>query len=229
MKLHRLSRAFTLIEILVVVSIIAVVMSIAVLSLGVLGDDRDLREEGRRVVALVQVAQDEAVMQGREFGIEFMTGGFRFVEFDWWREKEEVNKELAMTDHKRLEYLSDEFVDVLAHACSVAERYGFKLSINMCMGWPPGGTWITEEYRTRKLKSNVTIVEGPSQVGIDVKVSVPMKSRVFAWRLVDEEKKLVQADSFLDLTDRVIFEGEEERFSWNAPQGKWLVVVFTMG
>jgi len=82
MKLHRRSRAFTLIEILVVVSIIAVVMSIAVLSLGVLGDDRDLREEGRRVVALVQVAQDEAVMQGREFGIEFMTGGFRFVEFD---------------------------------------------------------------------------------------------------------------------------------------------------
>jgi len=82
MKLHRLSRAFTLIEILVVVSIIAVVMSIAVLSLGVLGDDRTLREEGRRVVALVQVAQDEAVMQGREFGIEFMTGGYRFVEFD---------------------------------------------------------------------------------------------------------------------------------------------------
>lgn len=82
MKLHRRSRAFTLIEILVVVSIIAVVMSIAVLSLGVLGDDRDLREEGRRLVALVQVAQDEAVMQGREFGIEFMTGGFRFVEFD---------------------------------------------------------------------------------------------------------------------------------------------------
>ncbi len=82
MKLYRLNRAFTLIEILVVISIVAIVMSIAVLSLGVLGDDRDLREEGRRVVALVQVAQDEAVMQGREFGIEFMTSGFRFVEYD---------------------------------------------------------------------------------------------------------------------------------------------------
>jgi len=82
MKLYRLNRAFSLIEILVVISIIAIVMSIAVLSLGVLGDDRDLREEGRRIVALVQVAQDESVMQGREFGIEFMTGGYRFVEFD---------------------------------------------------------------------------------------------------------------------------------------------------
>ena len=82
MNSHRLSRAFTLIEILVVVSIVGIVMSIALLSLGVLGDDRDLRKEGRRMIALVQLAQDEATMQGREFGIEFMTDSYRFVEFD---------------------------------------------------------------------------------------------------------------------------------------------------
>ena len=82
MNSPRRIRAFTLIEILVVVSIIGVVLSIAVLSLGVLGDDRELREEARRFAALVQVAQDEAVMQGREFGIEFMNTGFRFVEYD---------------------------------------------------------------------------------------------------------------------------------------------------
>lgn len=78
----RLSRAFTLIEILVVVSIIGIILSIAVISLSVLGDDRELREEARRFAALVQVAQDEAVMQGRDFGIEFMSNGFRFVEYD---------------------------------------------------------------------------------------------------------------------------------------------------
>lgn len=78
----RTNRAFTLIEILVVISIIGIVVSIALLSLGVLGDDRNLREEGRRLVALVQLAQDEATMQGREFGIEFMSTGYRFVEFD---------------------------------------------------------------------------------------------------------------------------------------------------
>jgi general secretion pathway protein H len=82
MNSPRLSRAFTLIEILVVVSIIGIILSIAVISLGVLGDDRELREEARRFAALVQVAQDEAVMQGREFGIEFMSNGFRFVEYD---------------------------------------------------------------------------------------------------------------------------------------------------
>lgn len=82
MNSYRHSRAFTLIEILVVVTIVAIVISIAVLSLGVLGDDRDLRKEGRRMIALVQLAQDEATMQGREFGIEFMTTSYRFVEFD---------------------------------------------------------------------------------------------------------------------------------------------------
>ena len=61
---------FSLIELLVVIAIVGIVMSIALLSLGVLGDDRDLQKEGRRMIALVQVAQDEATMQGREFGLE---------------------------------------------------------------------------------------------------------------------------------------------------------------
>ena len=65
-----------------VISIVGIVISIALLSMGVLGDDRELRKEGRRMIALVQLAQDEATMQGREFGIEFMTGGYRFVEYD---------------------------------------------------------------------------------------------------------------------------------------------------
>jgi len=82
MNSHRLSRAFTLIEILVVITIVGIVVSIALLSIGVLGDDRDLRKEGRRMIALVQLAQDEATMQGREFGIEFMTDSYRFVEYD---------------------------------------------------------------------------------------------------------------------------------------------------
>jgi general secretion pathway protein H len=75
-------RGFSLIELLVVITIIGIVMSIALLSLGLLGDDRDLQTEGRRIVALVQVAQDEAAMQGREFGLELMLNAYRFVEYD---------------------------------------------------------------------------------------------------------------------------------------------------
>jgi general secretion pathway protein H len=78
----RQGRGFSLIELLVVIAIIGIVMSITVLSLGLLGDDRELKTEGRRMIALVQVAQDEATMQGREFGLELMSNAFRFVEYD---------------------------------------------------------------------------------------------------------------------------------------------------
>lgn len=73
---------FTLVEILVVIFIIATILSIGLLSFGVLGSDRDLQTEAKRFVALTEIAQDEAFMQGREFGIEFLTAGYRFVEFD---------------------------------------------------------------------------------------------------------------------------------------------------
>ena len=73
---------FTLIEIMVVVIIVGVIASAAFLSLGSLRDDRDLKMEARRFIALAGVAQDEAEMQGREFGMELMTSGYRFVEFD---------------------------------------------------------------------------------------------------------------------------------------------------
>lgn len=73
---------FSLIEILVVIVIIGIVSSIALLSLGILGDDRELQTEARRFVSLIEVAKDEAMMQGREIGVEVMTGSYRFVELD---------------------------------------------------------------------------------------------------------------------------------------------------
>ena len=78
----RRSSGFSLIEILVVIVIIGIISGIALLSLGILGDDRQLQTEARRLTSLVEVAQDEAMMQGREFGVEFMNDAYRFVEYD---------------------------------------------------------------------------------------------------------------------------------------------------
>ena len=48
------SRGFTLIEILVVVIIVATVVSIALLSVSVGGDDAELDREGRRLASLIE-------------------------------------------------------------------------------------------------------------------------------------------------------------------------------
>ena len=80
-------RGFSLIELLVVIAIVGIVVSMALLSLGILGDDRQLQTEARRVMALIEVAEDEATMQGRDFGIEFMQNGYRFVEWDPFTER----------------------------------------------------------------------------------------------------------------------------------------------
>lgn len=73
---------FTLIEILVVLVIVGIIMAVAFLSFGILGDERGLDREARRMAALIELVTDEATIQGRDFGIEVMRGGYRFVEND---------------------------------------------------------------------------------------------------------------------------------------------------
>lgn len=75
-------RAFTLVEILVVMVIVGILMAVAFLSFGILGDDDNLDREARRLSSLIQLVTDEATTQGRDFGVEFMTAGYRFVEHD---------------------------------------------------------------------------------------------------------------------------------------------------
>ncbi len=74
------SRGFTLIELLVVIVIVGIVTGVVMLSTGLLGTERVLDEEARRLEALIELAEDEALLQGRDFGLEFLQGGYRFVE-----------------------------------------------------------------------------------------------------------------------------------------------------
>lgn len=75
-------RGFTLIEILVAITIVAIVLSVTLLSMNLVGNDREVRTEAERLLALLAAARDDSLFQGREFGLEFLRGGYRFVEFD---------------------------------------------------------------------------------------------------------------------------------------------------
>ena len=77
-----LRRAFTLIELLVVVAVVGILITMAVISFNLIGDDRAVQKQVLKLSSLIDLASEEAQMQGREYGLELMQGGFRFVEYD---------------------------------------------------------------------------------------------------------------------------------------------------
>jgi general secretion pathway protein H len=80
--LHDRSRGFTLIEILVVVVIMAVVISLAVLAIGVTGRDRQLDEESQRIEGLLNMLHDRALIEGRDFGMRLEPAAYEFLTYD---------------------------------------------------------------------------------------------------------------------------------------------------
>ena len=77
------AHGFSLIELLVVVTIIGIFAGAAVLSLGVLGSDRELEREAFRFQSLMDLLVEEAVMESRDYGIMFSEQGYRFYIYDY--------------------------------------------------------------------------------------------------------------------------------------------------
>jgi len=75
----RQSAGFTLIELMVVIVLIGIIFTFAALSLG--GDDvAELMErETRRLVTVLNVASDEAIIRGEELGIRFTNDSYEFL------------------------------------------------------------------------------------------------------------------------------------------------------
>jgi len=61
---------------------IAIMITLAVVSFNLVGNDRGLERQATRMNAIVQLVSEEAQMQGRDFGLELMLEGYRFVEYD---------------------------------------------------------------------------------------------------------------------------------------------------
>ena len=70
-------QGFSLLEIMVVVVIIGILVSIFTLSVGSFAEAENA-EHARRLEALLQVASEEAAIQGREIGLRFYQHGYEF-------------------------------------------------------------------------------------------------------------------------------------------------------
>jgi general secretion pathway protein H len=75
----RQSAGFTLLELMVVMVLIGIIFSFAVLSLG--GDDvaELMEQETRRLVTLLDMAGEEAVLGGEELAVYFTDEGYEFM------------------------------------------------------------------------------------------------------------------------------------------------------
>jgi len=73
---------FTLLEILVVLLIIGVIVTFATLSSGVAGREKQTDNDVQRLIALMGLAGEEAVLRTRQLAVEFGEHDYRFLRYE---------------------------------------------------------------------------------------------------------------------------------------------------
>ncbi|MGH8244059.1 MAG: type II secretion system minor pseudopilin GspH, partial [Steroidobacteraceae bacterium] len=76
-----------LIEILVVLVIIGVLAMLATLSVGILGADRQIEDESGRLADAIALLQEQAQLEGRDYGILLETTRYEFQRFDAFEQR----------------------------------------------------------------------------------------------------------------------------------------------
>lgn len=75
----RHGRGFTLLEVVVVLALIGVILGFARLSVGDGGAGARLEQDARTLAAALRLAQEEAVLDEREFGLRLGADGYAFM------------------------------------------------------------------------------------------------------------------------------------------------------
>ena len=97
----RAPRGMTLIEILVVLVIIGILATLATLSIGILGEDRQIEDETRRLTDAIALLQEQAQLEGRDYGIVLETARYEFQRFDAFEQRwKTVEGDAALSAHE---------------------------------------------------------------------------------------------------------------------------------
>jgi general secretion pathway protein H len=100
-KCHRQS-GFTLIELLVVMVIIGVIITMASLSVGVLGRDNEIEDQAKRLQAVLTQVREESELQGRDVGLLIERDGYFFMRYDYATQHWQVLSTDDLTAYRKL-------------------------------------------------------------------------------------------------------------------------------
>lgn len=105
-------KGFTLLELLVVIVLLGIVSSFAVLSLNITGLESELKEETKKIHALINLAKEEAIIQAQEIAlvVEKKTYSFQYLDWNskaWLPKKDKIFRQRKIHDGLKI-YLETE-------------------------------------------------------------------------------------------------------------------------
>ncbi len=120
-------QGFTLIELMVVVVIVAILFSYTTLAIRGNSPEDAIKEEAQRLERLIQLAMEESILRGEEYGIEVFIDGYRFLrlsEHQWQPlSGDRILRERKLSDDIELEMrLEDTAISIVTNIDPFADK-----------------------------------------------------------------------------------------------------------
>ena len=137
-------------------------------------------------------------------------------------------------------FMSDPYVEGIAHAIEEATRLDLELGVIISSGWNAGGSWVKPEHATMGLFRSSTIANGPGSFNQKLEFpelpeeygrlgpaliqrdenGLPVFYKDIAVIAVPADAENVELNRVIDLTEKMNSDGI---LNWEVPEGEWKI------